>query len=120
MQAAETLRSPYWDWALDIVVPQATVPETVLIRVPKGEVLQEVNVSNPLATFKYPQQAIDGGYGDFDSLNRTQIYRCPSPENYPGTANQNIAGRPYRSWVVSQQTMILYIWAVMLLSDRTS
>uniref|UniRef100_A0A8H7NEV0 tyrosinase n=1 Tax=Bionectria ochroleuca TaxID=29856 RepID=A0A8H7NEV0_BIOOC len=99
MQAAENLRSPYWDWGLGLGVPQATVPETIRIRIPKGDILEETEVPNPLVTFRFPPEVVEGQYSDFDPANRTQIYRCPSPEKYPDSANKDLSRRPYQSWI---------------------
>jgi tyrosinase len=101
IQAAETLRVPYWDWASESFVPQATVPNTMQINIPSGEILQQVDVENPLATFKFPAAGLNGTFGNFDSQNRTQIYRCPPPQSYPDSANKNLASRPYKQWIVS-------------------
>jgi tyrosinase len=100
IQAAETLRAPFWDWASESYVPQATVPTTMSVKVPNGQVLSEVNIPNPLQTFVFPKAALNGTYGEFDSENRTQIYRCPAPQSYPASANQNLASRPYKQWMV--------------------
>lgn len=100
-KAAETLRAPYWDWAAGNGVPQATVPETTTINKPDGEALKETEVANPLYTFKFPKEALDGKFGDFDSEHRVQMYNCPAPNSYPDSANKNLAGRPYKQWVVS-------------------
>lgn len=100
-QAAETLRSPYWDWAADTDVPSATIPEKVRVNVPSGEHLQEIEIENPLLTFRFPKQVLEGEYGDFDQDNRTQIFRCQSPRSYPDSANEATSSRPYKRWVVS-------------------
>ena len=67
---------------------------------PNGDGLRLVDVNNPLSTFHFPQVALDGNYGPFDSSKRPQTYRCRSPKKYPDSANQNLAGRPYKRWTV--------------------
>lgn len=101
IQAAETLRSPYWDWAANSDVPSATVPSRVRVNVPKGQRLEEVEIDNPLLTFQFPDEAYQGTYGDFDGENRTKTYRCAPPQRYPESANDATALRPYKQWVVS-------------------
>lgn len=102
ISAADELRSPFWDWGVETEVPPATVPKTLRVKIPKGELLEEVEIDNPLATFRFPKEAsLAGEYGPFDSNNRTQTYRCPSPESYPDSANRKLASRPYKSWIVS-------------------
>ena len=104
IRAAEELRSPYWDWAISTDVPSATVPTKLTVNMPDGEHLREEEIDNPLQTFKFPEAALQGNYGNFDSENRTQIYRCPSPESYPESANEKVAARPYKRWIVSIPT----------------
>lgn len=42
-----------------------------------------------------------GSYGDFTGGGQDHTIRCPSPQqNYPNTANANLAARPYKSWIV--------------------
>lgn len=107
-QAAETLRLAYWDWAASPTVPPVTVPPTLKIRVPNGNVLREIDVQNPFATFRFPQSALDGKYGSFDSQRRTQIYRCQSPDTYPAGANTRLAKRPYKRWLVRTPLMSMF------------
>jgi tyrosinase len=98
--AANNLRSPFWDWGSD-QIPEATVPTKMKVNVPSGSGIKEVEVDNPLYTFKFPAGALNGTYGDFDSDKRARIYRCPSPDSYPASANDLLSQRPYKSWVVS-------------------
>ncbi|PHH80405.1 hypothetical protein CDD82_1771 [Ophiocordyceps australis] len=97
-QAADTLRAPYWDWASDQSVPPATVAPRTRVNIPNGSGTQLVEVNNPFATYTFPQRALNGEYGQFDPQPRNQIYRCLSPNSYPGSANQNLQGRPYKQW----------------------
>ena len=108
-QAAQTLRAPYWDWAASPTVPAATVPQSLEVNIPNGNSLQQVEVDNPLATYKFPQSALAGDFGTFDSQNRAQIYRCPAPQSYPDSANQLLSQRNLKQWVVSY-VVHLAIW----------
>ncbi|KAH7124704.1 tyrosinase [Dactylonectria macrodidyma] len=100
VQAAQTLRSPFWDWARSSAVPQATVPRTYNVQVPNGSGLRTQSVSNPLAGYSFPQAALNGQFGTFDEPeNRPRIYRCLSPQSYPSSANGLISSRSYRQWV---------------------
>lgn len=102
MNAAANLRIPYWDWAADLAVPQATVPRTVKVKVPNGDGLRENEMENPLATYRYPSAALEGRFGIFDEVRgRTQIIRCPAPGRYPESANNALRSRAYPEWVVS-------------------
>lgn len=105
--AAASLRSPYWDWSADTYVPPSTVPATMSVNIPNGNALKKVNVNNPLASFRFPTAAINGKYGAFDSQRRPATVRCPSPNTYPGTANANLAKRPYKQWTVSNERMVI-------------
>jgi tyrosinase len=102
LKAAETLRSPYWDWAANTDVPTPTIPDKIRVNVPRGQHLEQIEVDNPLLTFKFPEAALQGVYGDFD--NRTKMYRCESPESYPESANALTAARPYKQMVVSDDS----------------
>lgn len=99
-KAAETLRAPFWDWAADSRVPPATVPKTVRVKVPNGQALEEKDIPNPLAVYRFPREVLDGKYGTFDPDNRSEILRCPDSEGYPNHANRLMAGRPYKRWTV--------------------
>ncbi|KJZ73459.1 hypothetical protein HIM_07253 [Hirsutella minnesotensis 3608] len=99
VRAAETLRSPYWDWAADSRVPASIAPAKVSVNFPNGQNLQKRQINNPLSTYTIPQPVLKGEYGEFDSDNRPHILHCPAPDNYPATANANLAGSPYRQWV---------------------
>ncbi|PWI69456.1 hypothetical protein PCL_01103 [Purpureocillium lilacinum] len=99
VQAANELRSPFWDWAASSVVPPASVPAKVTINVPNGDDVQEEEVDNPLYSYKIPQQVLDGQYGTFDPDNRPRTIRCPPPQTYPDSANDLLGQRPYRQWV---------------------
>ncbi|UNI23818.1 Tyrosinase [Purpureocillium takamizusanense] len=98
-QAADQLRSPYWDWADNSAVPPATVPAKVTVNIPNGDGVQEEEVDNPLYSYDIPQPVLDGQYGAFDSENRPRTMRCPAPQTYPESANGLLAQRPYRQWV---------------------
>ncbi|PFH63361.1 hypothetical protein XA68_12325 [Ophiocordyceps unilateralis] len=95
LQAAETLRSPYWDWASDSRVPASTIPSTVRVT---GNELQEIVIDNPLAPYRFPQVVLNGKYGPFDPQMRAETFRCPAPNSYPQSANGLLASRPFRQW----------------------
>lgn len=100
VEAAKSLRAPYWDWAADSAVPPASVPSTLNINVAGGDGVQRSAVSNPLQTYRMPSEALRGQYGRFD--NRPQIYRCPAPYyNYPNSANANLRSRNLRGNLAS-------------------
>ena len=100
-EAAERLRSPFWDWATDTAVPASTVPEKLTINTFDGAVTAVKEVRNPLYTYVFPRAVIDGEYGVLDAKNRSRTLRCPYPQRYPGSANDLLRQRPYRQWVVS-------------------
>ncbi|KGQ04482.1 Tyrosinase [Beauveria bassiana D1-5] len=97
IEAADTLRSPFWDWATDRAVPQATVPQTLTINVSEDGRLEARIVENSLYTFKFPQAVLEGHFGEFDHEKRTQVYRCNQLfMSYPETANANIRAKNYK------------------------
>ncbi|KFA71768.1 hypothetical protein S40288_08752 [Stachybotrys chartarum IBT 40288] len=105
LQAAESLRAPYWDWAADNDVPPATVPRTIRINVPDGDRLRQVDVDNPLASFQFPRDALSGNYGSFEAQGRNITTRCAAPGSYPNDANRNMDRRPYRQWTYDALTL---------------
>lgn len=93
IEAADTLRAPFWDWATDEAVPQSTVPETISITVPENGQLASKYVENPLYTFHFPKSVQDGAFGVFE---RNRIYRCDQPNmTYPDSANRSIKHRQH-------------------------
>ncbi|KJZ73999.1 hypothetical protein HIM_06667 [Hirsutella minnesotensis 3608] len=98
LQAAETLRIPYWDWSADSVVPPSTVPDTIRVNATRGNKVKEVQIENPLRVYKIPKAAVDGKYGPFDPLMRTKIERCTAPRTWPGSANKYLSENIYRQW----------------------
>ncbi|KJZ75346.1 hypothetical protein HIM_05272 [Hirsutella minnesotensis 3608] len=87
LQAAETLRTPYWDWADIPEVPNSTIPATLTINTPRGR--QAIN--NPLATYIWPREAFSGSFGQFEPPRPwSNTIRCPSPMRYPESANQRL------------------------------
>ncbi|KZL84988.1 tyrosinase 2 [Colletotrichum incanum] len=90
VEAAESLRIAYWDWAADHHVPPVTVMPTVVINKTVSGKIQPTAVQNPLYRFKYPRSVLDGKFGAFDGMNYTK--RCVKDgENYPTTANEKLA-----------------------------
>ncbi|RSL69213.1 hypothetical protein CEP54_002372 [Fusarium duplospermum] len=97
VNAANTLRSPYWDWAVD-GIPNAVVPQMVNVKVPNGSGLKTINMKNPLYTYTFPKDAVAGKYGQWDDENRSRMFRCPAPDSFPSTANGLLRQRPYKQW----------------------
>ncbi|PHH81033.1 hypothetical protein CDD80_4337 [Ophiocordyceps camponoti-rufipedis] len=95
LQAAETLRSPYWDWASDSNVPPATTWATVRVTGNQG---LPIDIPNPLMPYRFPQDALNGKYGPFDAQMRAETYRCSAPSSYPQSANGLLGSRPLRQW----------------------
>ncbi|KAK1672974.1 hypothetical protein BDP55DRAFT_770548 [Colletotrichum godetiae] len=91
VEAAESLRAAYWDWAADSQVPPMTALPTLVTKKPVDGALQSVAVRNPFYRYNYPKTALDGSFGSFDGQNYTK--RCVEDgESYPDTANAKLAG----------------------------
>ncbi|KAF4987692.1 hypothetical protein FGRMN_10218 [Fusarium graminum] len=103
VDAANKLRSPFWDWAIDDI-PSIITQEMVNVKVPNGSGLKTINMKNPLYTYNFPKEALNGKYGQWDDEGRTRIYHCPAPDKFPGTANNNLHQRPYKQWVYDVMT----------------
>lgn len=100
VEAAESLRVAYWDWAADSQVPPATASPTVIVNKPVGSAMQPVAVRNPFYRFTYPKSALDGSFGRFNGKNYTK--RCVADgESYPDTANARLRRYNLKDKVVS-------------------
>ncbi|TQN70315.1 Tyrosinase, partial [Colletotrichum shisoi] len=106
LEAAESLRIAYWDWAEDHQVPPVTAMPTVIVNKPVAGLVQPTAVRNPLYRFKYPQSALDGYFGRFDGTNSTR--RCANDgETYPETANEKLASFNLKEKTVSFATLAI-------------
>lgn len=117
-QAADQLRVPFWDWASDQTVPAATVAARVTVNTPSGQALRSTEIENPLATYRFPRNVLNGQFGTWDSQRRPQIYHCPAPYSYPNSANSNLRSRPYKQWTVCSLSRIFIILLSCLLRCR--
>ncbi|KAG8360958.1 hypothetical protein FVEN_g1567 [Fusarium venenatum] len=103
VDAANKLRAPYWDWAVD-GIPTILTKTNVNVKVPNGSGLKTINMKNPLYTYNFPKEALNGKYGDWDDEDRNRIYHCPAPDSFPTSANGLLRRRPYKQWVYDVMT----------------
>ncbi|PHH78246.1 hypothetical protein CDD82_3158 [Ophiocordyceps australis] len=97
LQAAETLRYPYWDWADNSDLPEATASRNLTVNTPEGQ----QSIANPLSGFNFPEKALNGGFGAFDASpagSRTQVMRCASG-SFPETANSQMKNEDWKQLV---------------------
>lgn len=94
-RAADSLRSPFWDWATDNRVPVATTTEKVTIKGVRDGQVREMSVNNPLWTYVFPKDFADGKY-EQKPRDGERVLRCTAPFSYPATANANIQRQGYR------------------------
>ncbi|KAJ2972402.1 hypothetical protein NQ176_g7180 [Zarea fungicola] len=92
-QAADHLRAPYWDWALEPWLPQSVLPETITINAASKTGIASKTIDNPLFTYKFTSEVMQGKFGEFNTYDR--MYRCSNPNS----ANQNLYSRNYKSWL---------------------
>ncbi|KGQ12866.1 Tyrosinase [Beauveria bassiana D1-5] len=92
-RAAEDLRAPYWDWALEPWLPSVVLPETIEVKAATKTGTVAKKIENPLYTYRFSKEVMQGKYGEFDTYNR--MYRCQNPQD----ANQKLYSRNYKSWV---------------------
>ncbi|GAB0146579.1 hypothetical protein EsHS_00006973 [Epichloe bromicola] len=104
MEAAEQLRSPYWDWSANSTVPPCTIPMEAVVNVPDGSNLTKMTIDNPLHEFRYPEEARDYQFGEFPNLLTTK--RCPRPWAYPESANRRLA-----QWTLKQDTYDIFMYS---------
>ncbi|KAK8146313.1 hypothetical protein G3M48_003261 [Beauveria asiatica] len=92
-RAAEDLRAPYWDWALEPWLPSAALPETIEVKAATETGTVAKKIDNPLYTYRFSNEVMQGKFGQFNTYNR--MYRCQNPQD----ANQKLYSRNYKSWV---------------------
>ncbi|KAM3523166.1 hypothetical protein MY4038_008303 [Beauveria bassiana] len=92
-RAAEDLRAPYWDWALEPWLPSVVLPETIEVKAATKTGTVAKKIDNPLYTYRFSKEVMQGKYGEFDTYDR--MYRCQNPQD----ANQKLYSRNYKSWV---------------------
>ncbi|KAM0738349.1 hypothetical protein ACQRIT_006086 [Beauveria bassiana] len=92
-RAAEDLRAPYWDWALEPWLPSVVLPETIEVKAATKTGTVAKKIENPLYTYRFSKEVMQGKYGEFDTYDR--MYRCQNPQD----ANQKLYSRNYKSWV---------------------
>ncbi|OAR00710.1 hypothetical protein LLEC1_00243 [Akanthomyces lecanii] len=98
-KAADDLRAPYWDWALEPWVPSVALPETIEVKVATKTGIVAKSIENPLYTYRFPEEVTQGRYGAFDTYERT--HRCQNPDE----TNQNLYSRNYKSWLYDNFVM---------------
>lgn len=69
MRAAQTLRSPYWDWAINTLPPPEVI-ERAKVKIIKAT--GETEVNNPLLSYRFKS-------GEPKVGNRPFTVRCPTP-----------------------------------------
>ena len=76
-KAADSWRQPYWDWAVDKVLPDALMVGNMTVNGPKGV----VTVPNPLLTYRFQQFPLNTTMfppeSDFDLAKYPLTVRCP-------------------------------------------
>ncbi|ATY59791.1 tyrosinase precursor [Cordyceps militaris] len=83
-KAADDLRAPYWDWALEPDLPSVILPETITAKVATETGVVAKDIVNPLYTYIFPKETLNGKFGQFQPGER--IYRCSTTTQ----ANNNL------------------------------
>lgn len=119
VDAANTLRAPFWDWSRDSNVPPCSVPATLTVNIPDGENLTATRIKNPLQTYTYPRKARSGQFGPFTRSPTTS--RCPAPNSYPYTANRRLGQLGLKQETVSYHAKIFSScdvdWTIVLMDQ---
>lgn len=86
VDAARTLRIPYWDWAADPSLPPSTTARTISVTTPTGK----KTINNPLYSYKF--QKFPFTYTNFGgTLGRyPETIRCPSSTSSSATPRFNV------------------------------
>ena len=72
LAAAQSLRQPYWDWALDASLPAAVLVETVTVTAPNGT----RSMPNPLLAYRFQNPPAQMGVNNV-LATYGQTVRCP-------------------------------------------
>ncbi|KAK0672032.1 hypothetical protein QBC41DRAFT_38689 [Cercophora samala] len=72
MAAAESLRQPYWDWAMNPTLPPAATRINMTVRAPEGLRV----IPNPLYTYRFQRLDVQKGFGG-QLTQYPQTIRCP-------------------------------------------
>ncbi|RDA86402.1 hypothetical protein CP532_6468 [Ophiocordyceps camponoti-leonardi (nom. inval.)] len=101
LQAAQALRAPFWDWAENSDVPPSTTLSRLTINTPQGR----QTIENPLFTYRFPREALQGRFNAF-SPGGSQTVRCP-PRDFPVRANanlrrENLRERMYQAFIYAR------------------
>lgn len=91
--AADHLRAPFWDWALEPWLPSVVLPETIEVNVAGNGGIVKKTIDNPLYTFRFPKDVLQGKFGYFNTGDR--MYRCANKN----AANENLYSRNYKGLV---------------------
>ncbi|EGX94426.1 tyrosinase precursor [Cordyceps militaris CM01] len=83
-KAADDLRAPYWDWALEPDLPSVILPETITAKVATETGVVAKDIVNPLYTYIFPKETLNGKFGQFQPGER--VYRCSTTTQ----ANNNL------------------------------
>jgi tyrosinase len=70
--AAQTLRQPYWDWAVEHILPIAAILPNLTIQGPDGP----NTIRNPLYSYRFQKQPAGSGFGGVLSTYPETV-RCP-------------------------------------------
>ncbi|PHH92686.1 hypothetical protein CDD83_6104 [Cordyceps sp. RAO-2017] len=93
------MRAPYWDWALDSDLPPCVGPSSHTINTPTGR----RSVRNPLATYRFPRDALGGRFGSFNPEPSGGIAHCGSAARANrDLAQLNLRGMLYEGFVFAQ------------------
>ncbi|KAK3984606.1 hypothetical protein QBC44DRAFT_11279 [Cladorrhinum sp. PSN332] len=88
ISAAETLRQPYWDWALSATVPLAATPVNLTVTAPEGP----KEIPNPLYNYQFQRLQVVKGWGGHLS-HRRESFRCTGSDGFSNNAtasNENL------------------------------
>ncbi|CAP66750.1 uncharacterized protein PODANS_4_7510 [Podospora anserina S mat+] len=88
MAAAESLRQPYWDWAMNPALPVAATRLNMTVQAPEGRRV----IPNPLYTYKFQRLKVEEGFGDSALTHYPQTIRCSRSGGVLNDANESNEG----------------------------
>lgn len=108
VNAAQSLRIPFWDWAISPKIPGVLSQSQITVNTPTGK----KTIPNPLQSYKFQKWPFNYPYFGGSIAQYPTTMRCPSTTNsgavsQPAAVNANLARDA--SYLKSAVVSILYL-----------
>ncbi|EED13327.1 tyrosinase [Talaromyces stipitatus ATCC 10500] len=105
IDAADTLRIPYWDWAVNPNMPESLVYQSIVINTPNGQ----RTMDNPLYSYKFHPLPLGSDIPNDDPLAKySETVRSPDPNTGQSRMDKVNSGMSSNSaWLTSSTYQLL-------------